>query len=184
MKPAPVAFHPLARLLHWSMAVLIIAMLFVGVSMIADLSPRHTLLISVHKAIGLALLVLVVIRIILRLTLPHPPVPTDLPPLQRLAAGASHLLLYALMLAMPLIGWGMLSAGGYPLPLQLPALLPHDLQLYAVLRRAHGWLAYLLFATVLVHLGAALVHALIRRDGVLRSMWPGPIRRQPLEAKE
>ncbi|MNG99106.1 hypothetical protein D3C79_582690 [compost metagenome] len=77
------------------------------------------------------------------------------------------------MLAMPLIGWGMLSASGNPLPWQLPAILPHDLQLYAVLRRAHGGLAYLLFATVLVHLGAALVHGLVRRDGVLRSMWPG-----------
>ncbi|MNJ80011.1 hypothetical protein D3C77_782370 [compost metagenome] len=69
----------------------------------------------------------------------------------------------------------MQSAGGYPLPLQLPALLPHDLQLYALLRQAHGWLAYVLFATVLVHLGAALVHGLVRRDGVLRSMWPGPL---------
>ncbi len=174
---SPAAFHPLARLLHWLMALLILAMLFVGVSMVVDLSPRHTVLISLHKAIGLALLVLVVVRIAMRLTLPHPPLPSDLPPLQRLAASASHLLLYALMLAMPLIGWGMLSAGGYPLPLHLPALVPHDLQLYAVLRRAHGWLAYVLFATVLVHLGAALIHALIRRDGVMRSMWPGPVRR-------
>ncbi|MEG1629181.1 cytochrome b [Pseudomonas sp.] len=171
----PVAFHPMARLLHWLMAVLIVAMLFIGVSMIADLTPRHTWLLGLHKAIGLALLLLVLVRIVLRMTLPHPPLPADLPTVQRLAAGASHLLLYGLMLAMPLIGWGMLSAGGYPLPLHLPALLPHDLTLYALLRRAHGWLAYVLFATVLVHLGAALVHALVRRDGVLRSMWPAPL---------
>ncbi|CAK9889893.1 MULTISPECIES: cytochrome b [Pseudomonas] len=171
----PVAFHPLVRVLHWLMAVLILAMLFVGVSMVSDLSPRHTWLISLHKAIGLALLLLVVVRIGLRLSLPHPPLPDDLPPLQRWAAKASHLLLYGLMLAMPVLGWGMQSAGGYPLPLQLPALLPHDLQLYALLRQAHGWLAYVLFATVLVHLGAALVHGLVRRDGVLRSMWPGPL---------
>ncbi|MDD2056680.1 cytochrome b/b6 domain-containing protein [Pseudomonas sp. GD03860] len=178
MNPSsPFAFHPLARLLHWLMALLILAMLFVGVSMVVDLSPRHTVLVSLHKAIGLALLVLVLVRIAVRLMLPHPPLPSDLPPWQRLAAGASHLMLYALMLAMPLIGWGMLSAGGYPLPLQLPALLPHDLELYAVLRRAHGWLAYVLFATVLVHLGAASVHALVRRDSVMRSMWPGPVRR-------
>ncbi|MFK8332370.1 cytochrome b [Pseudomonas sp. BJa5] len=175
MKSVPAAFHPLARLLHWLMALLILAMLFVGVSMVVDLSPRHTLLISLHKAIGLALLLLVLVRILVRLTLPHPPLPSDLPRVQRLAAGASHWLLYALMLAMPLIGWGMLSAGGYPLPLQLPALLPHDLHLYALLRKAHGVLAYVLFATVLIHLGAALVHGLVRRDGVLRSMWPGPL---------
>ncbi|WP_327438181.1 cytochrome b [Pseudomonas donghuensis] len=171
----PVAFHPLARVLHWLMAVLILAMLFVGVSMVSDLSPRHTWLISLHKAIGLALLLLVIVRIGVRLSLPHPPLPDDLPPLQRWAAKASHLLLYGLMLAMPVLGWGMQSAGGYPLPLQLPALVPHDLQLYALLRQAHSWLAYVLFASVLVHLGAALVHGLVRRDAVLRSMWPGPL---------
>jgi len=170
-------FHPLARLVHWLMAVMILAMLFIGVSMIGDLSPRHPLLVDLHKATGLTLLVLVVLRIGLRLTLPHPPLPRDIAPIQRLAAGASHLLLYALMLAMPLLGWAMLSAGDYPRPLQLPAIAPHDLRLYAVLRQAHGWAGYLLFATILVHLGAALMHTLVRRDGVLRSMWPGPLRR-------
>lgn len=173
----PVAFHPLARLLHWLMAALILAMLFIGVAMVGDLSPRHPLLVELHKATGLALLALVVLRIALRLALPHPPLPSELPHAQRLAAGASHLALYALMLAMPLLGWAMLSAGGYPRPLQLPAIAPHDLRLYAVLREAHGWAGYLLFATIMLHLGAALIHALVRRDGVLRSMWPGPLRR-------
>ena len=106
------------------MAVLILAMLFIGVSMVGDLSPRHPLLVELHKATGLTLLVLVVLRIALRLTLPHPPLPRDIPPVQRLAAGASHLLLYGLMLAMPLLGWAMLSAGDYPRPLQLPAIAP------------------------------------------------------------
>ncbi|MBA6139740.1 MULTISPECIES: cytochrome b [Pseudomonas] len=173
----PEAFHPFARLLHWLMAVLILAMLFIGVSMVADLSQRHPVLVSLHKATGLALLVLVVLRIAVRLAVPHPPLPPALPTLQRWAAGASHLLLYALMLAMPLLGWAMLSAGDYPRPLGLPAIAPHNLQLYAVLRQAHGWAGYLLFATVLVHVAAALMHAWVRRDGVLRSMWPGPLRR-------
>ncbi|WP_288501269.1 cytochrome b [uncultured Pseudomonas sp.] len=170
----PTVFHPVARVLHWSMAILILAMLFIGVSMVTDLSVRHPVLVSLHKSTGLALLVLVIARIILRLSIPHPPLPQDLPAVQRLAAGASHLLLYGLMLAMPLLGWAMLSAGGYPRPLDLPAIAPHDVQLYAVLRQAHGWAGYLLFATVLVHVGAALMHAWVRRDGVLRSMWPGP----------
>ncbi|WP_368607764.1 cytochrome b [Pseudomonas fulva] len=170
----PTVFHPVARVLHWSMAILILAMLFIGVSMVTDLSVRHPVLVSLHKGTGLALLVLVIARIIVRLSIPHPPLPQDLPAVQRLAAGASHLLLYGLMLAMPLLGWAMLSAGGYPRPLDLPAIAPHDVQLYAVLRQAHGWAGYLLFATVLVHVGAALMHAWVRRDGVLRSMWPGP----------
>ncbi len=129
----PEAFHPFARLLHWLMAVLILAMLFIGVSMVADLSLRHPVLIGLHKATGLALLVLVVLRIGVRLAVPHPPLPRDLPTLQRWAAGASHLLLYGLMLAMPLLGWAMLSAGDYPRPLGLPPIAPHNLQLYAVL---------------------------------------------------
>ncbi|WP_296268179.1 cytochrome b [Pseudomonas sp. UBA6562] len=174
---APTTFHPLARLLHWLMAVLILAMLFIGVSMVSDLSLRHPVLLQLHKATGLALLALVIVRIGMRLSVPHPPLPSDLPRLQRWAAGASHLALYMLMLGMPLLGWAMLSAGGYPRPLQLPAIAPHDLQLYAVLRLAHGWAGYALFGVVLLHLGAALMHALVRRDGVLASMWPG--RRRP-----
>ena len=178
MNLAPTAFHPLHRLLHWLMAALILAQLFVGVSMVNELSTRHGLFIQWHKAIGLALLALVLLRIVMRLCLAHPPIPSDLPAVQRLAAGISHWVLYALMLAMPLLGWAMLSAGGYPRPLQLPAIAPHDLHLYAILRQAHGWAGYLLFATVLAHAGAALVHALVRRDGVMRSMWPGPLRNE------
>jgi cytochrome b561 len=100
----------------------------------------------------------------------------------RLAAKASHILLYALMLILPLVGWGMLSAARYPIvlfgALHLPPILPHDLALYAWLRPLHTDLAYLLFATFLAHLGAALFHGLIRQDGVLSSMasWRGTIR--------
>jgi len=78
------------------------------------------------------------------------------------------------MFIMPLVGWGMLSAEPYPVviygPLQLPPILPQDAALYAGLRQLHTWLAYLFFATFLAHLGAALLHGLIRRDGVFESM--------------
>jgi cytochrome b561 len=78
------------------------------------------------------------------------------------------------MFAMPLVGWGMLSAGGYPIvlygPWELPPILPQSAILYAGLRQLHTVLAYLLFATFLAHLGAALFHGLIRRDGVWESM--------------
>ena len=78
------------------------------------------------------------------------------------------------MFVLPLVGWGMLSAGGYPIvlfgSLQLPPILPQSAALYGDLRQLHTILAYLLFLTVVVHLAAALFHGLIRRDGVLESM--------------
>lgn len=162
-----------ARMLHWSMAVLVLAMLFVGVGMVASMELRPNLL-ALHRPIGITILVLVVIRLGYRLRHPPPPLPADLPRWQVLAATGSHVLLYALLFAMPLVGWSMLSAGGYPIVLwsgvQLPALVPHDPTLYALLRSAHTWLARLLFATILMHLAAALYHAWVRRDGVFGAM--------------
>lgn len=171
-------FAPLARLLHWLMAVLLLAMLFIGAGMVASVSERHEWLLHLHKPLGIALLALVVIRLLVRFSTRQPPLPADLPAVQVLAAKASHWLLYALMLAMPLLGWAMISAAGDPVmlssSLQLPAIVPANAQLFAFLRKAHGYLAYLLFLTVLAHLAAALFHGLIRRDGVLQSMLRGP----------
>lgn len=170
-------FAPLARLLHWSMAVLLIAMLFIGAGMVASVSERHEWLLDLHKPLGIALLALVVIRLVVRFSTQQPPLPADLPAVQGLAAKLSHWLLYALMLAMPLLGWAMISAAGDPVmlsdSLQLPSIVPANAQAFAFLRKAHGYLAYLLFLTVLVHLAAALFHGLIRRDGVLQSMLRG-----------
>jgi cytochrome b561 len=78
------------------------------------------------------------------------------------------------MVALPLVGWAMLSAAGNPVVLigawHLPLILPPSDALYALLRPLHTVLAFVLFATFLVHLGAALMHALIFRDGVFQSM--------------
>lgn len=177
MSPRPSErFAPLQRGLHWLMAAGILAMLFIGVGMVSTVSPRYWALVSVHKPLGVLLLLLTLLRIGVRLRKGAPPLPGDLPAWQKAGAHASHLALYGLMLAMPLVGWSMLSAAGYPIalfgPVRLPAIAPQNPALYAALRTAHTWLAYLLFLTVLLHLAAALFHALIRRDGVFRSMAP------------
>ncbi|TPG08397.1 cytochrome b [Rhodanobacter glycinis] len=166
-----------ARVLHWLMALLIVAMLFIGVGMVASVSERHEWLLAIHKPLGIAILLLAIVRLAVRLRHPPPPLPADLPALQKLAALTSHWLLYALMLAMPLIGWAMLSAGGYPVmlgsSLRLPPIFPVSPVAFAVLRHLHGWFAMLLFLTFLAHMAAALYHGLIRRDGVLSSMLRG-----------
>jgi cytochrome b561 len=172
-RPSGVFVLP-ARILHWLMAAMIVTMLFVGVGMVASVSERHDWLVRLHKPLGIAILLLAAIRLAVRLRHPPPPLPADLPAVQKLAAHASHWLLYVLMFALPLVGWGMLSAGGYPVmltsSLRLPAILPANAVLFAVLRHLHAWLAVVLLVVFLGHLGAALYHGVVRRDGVLRSM--------------
>src|SRR5215467_5040774 len=107
-------FTPLQRLLHWLMALCILAMLFVGVGMVSTVMPKYLTLVSIHKPLGVAILVLALIRLAVRLRYGAPPLPADLPKPMKFAAVASHYALYALMIAMPLIGWGMLSAATYP----------------------------------------------------------------------
>jgi cytochrome b561 len=172
MNPAS-SFSALSRVLHWTMAVLILVMLFIGIGMVTT-SSRYQTLVSIHRPLGAAILLLVALRLVNRLLTAQPPLPQGMPWHLRVAAHASHVALYALMFAVPLAGWSMLSAGGYPVelfgPLRLPPIAPHNMQLYAALRHAHTILALLLFATFLLHLGAALMHALIYRDGVFASM--------------
>src|SRR5260370_23316313 len=127
-------FSPLARLLHWTMAPLILAMLFVGVGMVATISRAHSTLIAIHKPLGIALLLLVVIRACVRLKRGSPPLPDDMPAPQQIVAKLSHLARYALMAALPLIGWAMVPAAGYPVTLLgallLPPNMPHHVRLY------------------------------------------------------
>ncbi|WAC48284.1 cytochrome b [Asticcacaulis sp. SL142] len=167
-------FHLTLRLLHWFMAALIIAMLFIGVGMVSTAGPAYPWLLALHRLVGIALLALVVIRLTLRWRLGAPALPHDLPGWQKMAARAVHLTFYGLLLAMPMIGWAMLSASGTPVVLIngviLPPIAPHDLQLFAGLRKLHTCLAFIFFALILGHLAVGLAHGLIRKDGVLASM--------------
>lgn len=169
-------FNALARALHWTMAALILAMLFIGVVMVSSLTERPWL-IGLHRPLGIAIGFLAVVRLANRLSRRTPPLPADLPALQAFAAHASHWLLYALMLALPLVGWAMVSAGGFPVTLfaglAVPAIAPHDATWYAVLRQTHGALAAVLFLVILAHLAGALYHAWVRRDGVFSAMARG-----------
>jgi cytochrome b561 len=174
-------FTALSRLLHWTMAAMVLTMLGVGVAMVASLANYHVL-VSVHRPLGIAILVLVVVRFVNRLLNRPPPFPATMARAERLAATASEFLMYGLMFVLPLVGWGMLSAARYPVvlfgPLHLPYILPHNVMLYAVLRKAHTVLAYLFFLTFVAHFGAVLFHTLIVRDGILLRMAPwnvGPL---------
>jgi cytochrome b561 len=172
-------FTPLQRLLHWLMAICILAMLFIGVGMVSTVMPKYLTLVSIHKPLGIAILLLAMLRLLVRLRDGAPPLPADLPEPMKLAAHLSHYAFYVLMIGMPLIGWGMLSAAAYPIVLfggvRLPAILPQSDTLHALLWNAHFYLAFLFFALILLHAAAALFHALVRRDGVFDAMAPVPI---------
>jgi len=163
------------RVLHWLMAAMVLTMLCIGVAMVASLGDYHRL-VSLHRPLGISILILVVIRYVNRQLSTMPPFPPTMSPQERFAAHASEVLLYTLLFVEPLIGWGMLSAARYPIVMfgsvHLFAILPRSVMLYAVLRRTHTILAYLLFLAFIAHFGAILFHTLIVRDGMLSRMVP------------
>ena len=134
-------------------------------------------LLWLHEPLGISILALAFIRIGVRFNSNVPALPPDIPIVQRRAASASHFLLYALMIAMPLVGWSMVSAEGPPIVLMgwlhLPSIMPHDIHLYHALKKTHIALAILLAATFSMHFMAAMYHALVRKDGVFSSMASG-----------
>lgn len=179
MQNVPTQFALLSRILHWVMAVALLAMLFIGVAMVVSLGDYHKL-VAIHRPLGILILILAVVRVINRWFTTLPPFPPTMSPLEMQIAMASEKLLYFLMFALPLVGWGMLSAGHYPIvmfgSLHLPPILPVNPALYAVLRKTHTIFAYLLFLTFLAHLGAVLFHTLIIRDRLLSRMALWPVR--------
>src|SRR5262249_24472669 len=98
-------------------------------------------------------------------------------------AQLSHYAFYLLMIGMPLLGWGMLSAAAYPVvvfgSVRLPSILPQSDSLHALLWGAHFYLAFAFFGLILLHVAAALFHAIVRRDGGLERMAPPPSRGAP-----
>jgi len=172
-------FTVLMRILHWLMAAMVLTMLGIGVAMVASLGDYHRL-VSIHRPLGIAILILVVIRFVNRQFSTLPPFPPTMSSQERRVAHASEILLYLLLFVQPLVGWGMLSAARYPIvmfgALHLFPILPHSVMLYAFLRKTHTVLAYLLFLAFLAHFGAILFHTLVVRDRLLSRMVPWRVR--------
>jgi cytochrome b561 len=168
-------FNGSMRFLHWLMAAMVLTMIGIGVAMVASLGDYHSL-VSIHRPLGIAIMILVVIRFVNRQFSTLPPFPATMSSQERLVAHASEVLLYTLLFVLPLVGWGMLSAARYPIVMfgsvYLFPILPHNVMLYAALRKTHTFLAYLLFLAFVAHFGAILFHTLVVRDGMLSRMVP------------
>jgi cytochrome b561 len=166
-----------AQLLHWLIVALIITQ-FTLATLFDDLPPsaRKLALLARHKSVGITILMLAVLRLAWRWSNPTPPLPDTLKPWERSLARLTHALLYLLLFAVPLAGWMMSSARGFPVSwfglFTLPDLVPKNKVLYEQLVTIHGTLAWTLGVVAIVHMLAALKHHFVHRDDVLRRMLP------------
>ncbi|MEJ7932798.1 cytochrome b [Sphingobium sp. AN558] len=168
-----VRYSAVARTLHWIMAILILFNLWLG--LFHESLPKEWKVMPVHKSVGLTVLALTILRIIWRLTHKPPPLPLAMPRWETAAANVTHMLFYAFMLLVPLTGWIMSSAGDRPLNwfflFDVPkfAVSKGD-AIVGVSHDAHGLMGYVWTVLIALHIGAALRHHFVLKDGVLRRM--------------
>jgi len=166
-----------SQALHWVVVALVLAMAWIGLTM-GDLpsGPDKIAAYALHKSIGITLLALIVLRLAWRL---HAGAPASLPgppAWQERTASLTHWALYALLLAMPLSGWILNSASGYPLQwfgvFNLPAIAGKDQNLRELTGDIHEWLFWALVTLAVLHAAAAFYHHLFLRDATLARMLP------------
>jgi len=163
--------------LHWGIAFLIFTAFPLGIYMHdLPLSPNKLQLYSYHKWIGVSIFLLAALRLAWRITHRPPPLPSGMPPWEKIAAHTTHYLLYMLIFAIPLSGWLMSSAKGVQTVwfgvLPLPDLVSKNKELGELIKEVHESLNILMLGLVLAHAGAALKHHFIQRDGILARMIP------------
>ena len=189
LKNTPEQWGAISKLLHWLVAVLVVLMAWLGLTM-GDLpnGPDKVATYALHKSIGLTILGLVVLRLGWRLYAGAPrPVPGT-PAWQDRVAGISHWSLYLLLLAMPLSGWMLNSAAGFPLQWvglgRIPALVGENHELRERAEDMHELLFWILALLVLTHVAAALFHHVFQRDATLLRMLPGRRQRALGDARD
>jgi cytochrome b561/polyisoprenoid-binding protein YceI len=167
----------ISRFLHWLIVALIAIQATLGLSgRLLPLGAEKLAMLARHKSIGITILGLAALRLLWRWLNPTPPLPSNLTPRERLLARCTHTLLYVLLFAMPLTGWIMSSARGFPVSwfglYQLPDLVSKNAALHGAMVRTHAVLAIALGLTVALHVAGALKHHYILKDDTLRRMLP------------
>lgn len=166
------------RLLHWLTVLLVFSTIPVGATMVQEGLARSIQdpLYIYHKNVGVLILLVVLARLAVRVASPPPPLPDFLPRWQKRVAATNHALLYLLLVVMAVSGYVRVRAGGFPVEtldaLGLPPLVPRSKPLEETAQAVHATTRFLLVAFILLHVGAAMQHALVHRDGVFRRMWP------------
>jgi cytochrome b561 len=176
MENAPQSYDRMQIFLHWLIALLIFGLYVVGLSVDQFDKPDRPFIINLHAVFGLALLLLVVVRIVWRVTQKSPPLPASMGPLFQKAAAVGHGLLYLLMAAIPLVGLGAFVLRGRPLDFGLFQISPMGVEpnrdLAHQVTEIHGLLANILIALVVGHVLVALYHQFVLRDDLLARIKP------------
>lgn len=180
------SYHPIRRLLHWTVALLVIATIPIGL-VFTDFDNRawadgafgegaFNTMYDLHKSIGVTILALMAARIGAKFVWPDPPHAAPLGPAQRIGSRSVHGLLYVLLIVAPLLGWAGVSAFPAPVPVfwlfEAPPLLSENRELSELLLEWHGAVALTIGALALVHIAAALIHRGVFRDHVFHRMAP------------
>ncbi len=166
-----------AKFFHWTIDLLVLTIVPVGILMGRIPEGRiQGSLYPLHKSVGALILLLMTLRIIYRFSHGAPAPESTLKPWERLVSGMVHWVLYALLFVTPIVGLLANSAYGEPTPFfglfQIPPLIAKNGPLAERLFYFHGWLGWAVGALFCAHIGAALQHYFINRDGVMQRMLP------------
>ena len=189
METAVKRYTGVAMALHWLIAAAVLAMFATGLWMVDAIDVKETraeafAVYQWHKSLGLTILLAMGLRLLWRVAHRPPPMPSTMTTFERVAAHTAHMGFYVLLVAVPLLGWAMVSASVFGLPTiwfglfewpHLPVLssLEDKKTVEEALKTAHSWGAYALIGLVVLHVAAVLKHAFVDRDDVVKRMLPG-----------
>lgn len=170
-------YSTVSLILHWLIAALVVTQVSLIWAHEATDGPISREFVQIHKSVGLTILVLTLARLGWRIANPAIPLPDEMPRWRKLLARATHVLFYAFLIGMPLVGWAASSAGGrdiqwfglFPWP-----LLPIDggRDMARDLMDMHELAAKALYVLIALHVAGALKHHFVDRDNVLHRMIP------------
>ncbi len=180
MKASPNRYSTVAIALHWAIALIILSLIGFGFLMTQEWMPQRFVIYQWHKSFGITVLVLSIIRLIWRLGHPTPSLPNNMKRWEVVAAKVTHIGFYVLMIGVPLIGWAMVSASRLPIENKLFYLIPlPDMigvsasdGLEGRLKFFHEIGAKLILLLFVLHVGGALKHHFVEKDGTLARMLP------------
>jgi cytochrome b561 len=171
-------YSPVARLLHWLTVLLVFVMFVLGIAMVylvpdSEQALSHRLY-NTHESLGVVVLLVMLLRLVRRWRHPPAPLPARVPRIFHVVGHANHVLLYILLLTQPVVGLLLDNAGGFQLDwfeiVPIPTLIGKHPALADALSALHWYGALLIALLIGAHIGGALFHAVIRRDGVLQRM--------------